>query len=642
MADVDKKSGPGLAEVEMGSTTLEGSTTKREEKAAVVGGLLEQTPAANGEEGERYIRDLKTLDRLFKSTVVRNSFFLWMVGFINNFHYCLINSAASDLAKFYGLKNLMPLIVMANVVFGIFARIVNMCIATRVSYNVRITAMTVASVLGILLVSFASQLGNHHNELSFTVMLIGVVFLGTASNYGECVVLTFLQRYPNSIVGAWSSGTGISGVAAALILLGLSSANLTDQETFLATLPLCIVYWLCFTVGMVSPHKVLVATLASGKKKDIVIHFLDGDDEEKISMLREKTLARDDVVSVTDDYEIKMIMNLLGVSWRRSPVIPMPELDAEEVEPEDDSYHPRCCGLFSRNNGVCRWWRRNGPDLVLMHKAMLWFFFNLAVVYVAEYAAQLMADFSFYCEEGWNNNFWLRKSYVVCQFCYQLGVLISRSSLLIVKIPYVGVISIIQVINALGWIIQANVLYIKGHTRDRQVGMSFLLFGWMFFIGLMGGASYVNVFYLILKRSTKMREREERQTVCAYLESKGHDVSNLEDAEGHSRTEGHSCDAGAERFHEQSNPSYSGKKEPTRPKSRDLSDSLHGHLKGMDLTKEELDEITAIHRNLNDVWTGRREAGMNIGALYATIGITIGTVIDLILTNTVVKGGHKC
>ncbi|CAM65565.2 conserved hypothetical protein [Leishmania infantum JPCM5] len=642
MRGIDGKGEPSREGVEVDAATR--MTTEDWGKDGVVDNqsiLLAQNEPSSVEEGERYKRDATTVHRLFKRTIIRNSVFLWLVGFINNFHYCLVMSAAASFAEGYGLKKLVALITWANIFFGIFARILNMFIANRVSYNLRITAMALSSLLGIFFVSFATPMGGHNNVAAFVVMLIGVVLLGTASNYGESVMLTFVQRYPDSIVGAWSSGTGISGVAASLIFLGLTSAGLTQQQTFLVSTPLCIIYWLCFMLGMVSPRKVLVATRTNGKREDIIIYCLEGEEDAHICLLRERALARHDVVSVSEDYEIKMIMNIRAVSWHRSPVVHKPEPIAEEG---DGLYYPCCrviCGCCSPSNGLRRWWRDVGPDLIFMHNTMIWFFFNLAVVYIAEYAAQLMAPFSFYCEPEWKDNFWVKNSYVVCQFCYQLGVLISRSSLLIVKIPYVGIISIIQVVNAVCWIVQARVMYIKSNTKSRQVGLSFILFAWMIFIGLMGGASYVNVLYLILKRSTTLREREEREAVEAYLTSKGHDVSRCRYAED-SEPRKKAADERAAPVVAKLERKPMNEIMPQPSQCDTESAAPQAQILGLPLTQEERDAIKAIHCNLNDVWATRREMGMNIGALYATVGITLGTVVDLIFTNTMLKHSKSC
>ncbi|EPY21469.1 battenin [Strigomonas culicis] len=564
-------------------------------------------------------------------------------------------SAASALASGYGLKNLVALITWANVFFGIFARIINMFMLTRLSYNIRATAMAFFTLVGVLFVSFATPMGRNNDHAAFAVMLIGVILLGTASNYGESFTLTFLQRYPDTIVGAWSSGTGISGVAASLIFMGLTSAGLTEQQTFLVSTPVCIIYWLCFTVGMVAPHKVLVATRTDGKTEEIIIHCLDEDEETHIPMLREQTLARDDVVSVTEDYEIKMIMNFRGVSWRNSPAIRKPEPAKDDSEEGDGLYNPCCrflCGCCSPTNGLRRWWREQGPDMILMHNTMLWFFFNLAVVYIAEYAAQLMAPFSFYCEPEWVDNFWVKNSYVVTQFCYQFGVLISRSSLLIVQIPYVGVLSIIQVINAICWVIQAKLLFIKSYDKKQQVNMSFILFAWMIFIGLMGGASYVNVFYLILQRSTKMRQKEEEEAVSKYLAAQGHDMGDHAAGSQHRdaaadmgaekklhATEPILADMAREHSDEMTQPSGgsdTGRTEPTHAQPYQLT------VDNADMTDAEREEIEQIRRTLNDVWAARRETGMNIGAMYATIGITLGNLVCLVFTNTMLNYETSC
>ncbi|CAG9568932.1 conserved hypothetical protein [Leishmania major strain Friedlin] len=642
MRGVDGKGEPGREGVEVDAVA--GVVTEDLRKDGVVDNpsiSLSQNEPSGIEESDRYKRDAATVHRLFKRTIIRNSVFLWLVGFINNFHYCLIMSAAASLAEGYGLKKLVALITWANIFFGIFARVLNMFIATRVSYNVRITAMALSSLLGIFFVSFAAPIGGYNNVSAFVVMLIGVVLLGTASTYGESVMLTFVQRYPDSIVGAWSSGTGISGVAASLIFLGLTSAGLTQQQTFLVTTPLCIIYWLCFMLGMVSPRKVLVATRTNGNREDIILYCPEGEEDAHICLLHERALARHDVVSVSEDYTIKMVMNIRAVSWHQSPVVHKPEPSAEEG---DGLYYPCCrviCGCCSPSNGLRRWWRDVGPDLIFMHNTMAWFFFNLAVVYIAEYAAQLMAPFSFYCEPEWKDNFWVKNSYVVCQFCYQLGVLISRSSLLIVKIPYVGVISIIQVVNAVCWIVQARVMYIKSNTKSRQVGLSFILFAWMIFIGLMGGASYVNVLYLILKRSTTLREREEREAVEAYLTSKARDVSGRRYAED-TELRKKAADERAALVVAKLEGKPVSEIMPKPSQSDIASAAPQSQILGLALTQEERDAIKAIHCNLNDVWAARREMGMNIGALYATVGITLGTVVDLIFTNTMLKHSKSC
>ncbi|GET85995.1 hypothetical protein, conserved [Leishmania tarentolae] len=184
-------------------------------------------------------------------------------------------------------------------------------------------------------------------------------------------------------------------------------------------------------------------------------------------------------------------------------------------------------------------------------------------------------------------------------------------------------------------------MYIKSHEKNQQVGLSFILFGWMIFIGLLGGASYVNVLYLVLKRSSILHKREEHEAVKAYLASKGYDMNECGDAEDGTLkktiADEHATLAVGKLERTPIDETLPGHSQNTPASAAPQPDIL-----GYDLTEEERNAVKAIHRNLNDVWAARREMGMNIGALYATFGITTGTLVDLIFTNTMLKHSKSC
>ncbi|KPI82717.1 hypothetical protein ABL78_8270 [Leptomonas seymouri] len=491
-------------------------------------------------------RDEAELKKLFSQSAMRTSFFLWCQGLINNFHYNLVISGANALAANFSMTQYVALISFMNVFFGIIARIINAFVANRISYNIRMTLMSIGTMIGLLIVSFSGDIGGNSDTACFVVLLIGVAFTGTAYSYGETVVLSFVQRYPPNIVGAWGSGTGISGVITSLLFIALTSAGLSLKMIFLITLPLVVCYWLVFCFGLVAPHKVVTIMYTDGSKppEEIILHR--GFENKKMRELE----ARMPEITISD-YAYRMFINFRGLSWSTIPApatvygrlpggnvvqnedtVYAPSADAmedvacqnEDRYKPDDLYYPCCrflCGWCSRSAGPRRWWGRNGYVIGLLHNRMFWFFFNLAVVYIAEYAAQFMAPFSFYCKESWADSFWIKNSYTITQFCYQLGVFISRSSLMCVKIPYVGVISILQVINAVGWLVQAKTKFISIHgLQSAETGLSFLLFAWMLFVGLLGGASYVNVFYLILCRGQSMQQKEEDAAIRKFLESR--------------------------------------------------------------------------------------------------------------------------
>ena len=699
-------------------------------------------------------RDEAELNKLFSRYMIRISFFLWCLGLINNFHYNLVISGANSLAASFGMTQYVALISFMNVFFGIIARFMNAFVAHRVSYNTRMTLMTSGTIIGLLVVSFSGDIGGSNDTACFVVLLIGVAFTGTSYSYGETVALSFVQRYPPNIVGAWGSGTGISGVITALLFIGLTSAGLSLKVIFLITLPLAVCYWFVFCFGLVAPHKVVTITYVDGSRppEEVILHR--GFEHKKMCELE----ARMPEITISD-YTYRMIMNFRGLSWNTIPapatkygrlpgsnvvndedMLYAPDADAmDEVVYEhgsdykpDDLYYPCCrfmCGCCSRTVGPRRWWGRNGYVIGLLHNNMFWFYFNLAVVYIAEYAAQFMAPFSFYCKISWEGSFWIKNSYTITQFCYQLGVFVSRSSLMCIKIPYVGVISIVQVLNAVGWLVQAKTKFISIHSsQSAETGLSFLLFAWMLFVGLLGGASYVNVFYLILCRGQAMQQKEEDESIRRYLESRpvlnGVDVQMAGSAplqpskptkvaprEGAAEERGstHTGDGTSTVFTTASEPevvvttttatlkrrggkkgskgattiistsvkstsaemavsSPLGKKEVEGRIMHSDSDSTEEPSETFDaaasvevqdnidadptlvrlgmanrkLSAAEADEIELIRNASAEEWQRRRELCMSMGSLYAMFGICIGTILDVIFTNTILTTKSSC
>jgi battenin len=103
-------------------------------------------------------------------------------------------------------------------------------------------------------------------------------------------------------------------------------------------------------------------------------------------------------------------------------------------------------------------------------------------------------------------------------FCFQFGVLISRSSLVVVKIRWVEALSILQGINFALWILQAHF-----HFMNIYIQMIAMVY-----VGLLGGASYVNIFYLILHdEDTSDADKELCVNICAFASTFGITFSSL-------------------------------------------------------------------------------------------------------------------
>lgn len=97
------------------------------------------------------------------------------------------------------------------------------------------------------------------------------------------------------------------------------------------------------------------------------------------------------------------------------------------------------------------------------------------------------------------DQFVYENTYVIFNLCYQVGVFISRSSLSFVKIKRVWTITIAQMILFTFYMLNATVFFCEN---------IYVLFGMMTFVGLMGGAQFVNVIYQI-KQSDKLHKNDK-------------------------------------------------------------------------------------------------------------------------------------
>ena len=129
---------------------------------------------------------------------------------------------------------------------------------------------------------------------------------------------------------------------------------------------------------------------------------------------------------------------------------------------------------------------------------------NLAIVYFLEYTittsftvanASQIIDL----EDGRDTQYVYENAYVIFNFCYQVGVFISRSSLSFMKIKRVWIITIAQACLFTFYMLNAAFLFCEN---------IYVLFSLMVFVGLMGGAQFVNVIYLI-KCSEKLHRTDK-------------------------------------------------------------------------------------------------------------------------------------
>eukprot|EP00051_Salpingoeca_urceolata_P005871 m.78272 g.78272 ORF g.78272 m.78272 type:complete len:420 (+) comp14578_c0_seq1:219-1478(+) len=378
----------------------------------------------------------RLISRQRPRSFVRNWIAFFLLGTVNNLTFVIINSAAKTIVRDYHKESLIGLIPWASVALSFVARGANTLLLDRATYAQRIIANAVLMVVGLLGVAFAN---------SFWLSLVAILISGASSSFGESCTLGYLRLYPSTLVNAWSSGTGMAGVGGSALYLLYSFANLSLRDSFLYTLPWVAVYLISFFV------------------------ILDRSGDQVAA--NEPRAARDLQVQEAEETH-KDIEN-----WKRRLM--------------------RCIRLSGN---------------ISLQLLLVYFFEYVISAGCAAKVFTPLRDCHFkvkectlydHCTVSGDScvpkNSLDRNTYAILAFCYQFGVLISRSSLQLVKFPKVWFMTALQCMNFVLWMCQ---------DQFKMMDV-WELFPLMVFVGLLGGAMYVNVFYLLLhdpRIPTKDRE----------------------------------------------------------------------------------------------------------------------------------------
>lgn len=106
------------------------------------------------------------------------------------------------------------------------------------------------------------------------------------------------------------------------------------------------------------------------------------------------------------------------------------------------------------------------------------------------------------------------------QLTYQIGVLISRSSLEIIVIRRIYLLSILQGVNLILFTLQATFWFLPSYSGI------YLIFLTILWEGLLGGAAYVNTFHRISEESSD-REREFSLGISSLADSSAIAIAGL-------------------------------------------------------------------------------------------------------------------
>ena len=412
----------------------------------------------------------------------RNWFSFWTLGTINNFAYVVILCAAANLADSFNDRKLTGFVTWANVAVGIGVRTLNMYFL-HVPTNTRFICVALAFFVGYAILATSVY-------YNFWLSIFAIIAIGGACSFGESLLLGYMNNYPAQVTGGWSSGTGMAGVGGSAYYL-LFWVGLHDQLhmdctdalfiIFASLLPLTLIYLLVFMFGPTRPVGMVGGCTCADRDRDAADEegTQNGDEyagaNTNVHTSARESSSKDEDTESSLNYPINRAATAPSNNTR-SPLLLRPTSHTAATA-ATETYRARVFRLGAAVAGT-------SGQLLLVY------FFE----YVVSVAFAIHAP-SYTLNGGW----WCGNGYTVLQFCYQSGVLMSRSSLSFLRIKRIGWITFLQGLNFIGWLINAKYHFLS-------VGAQAV---WMVWVGCMGGAMYVNVFANLVDDKTIANQDRE-------------------------------------------------------------------------------------------------------------------------------------
>lgn len=402
-----------------------------------------------------------TENHLIEFAKLKTLFFIvfFILGLINNNAYVLINSGAQSLAKSFNKKDLMPTFQMCLIVFSGLMRVFNSKFLLKWKHKLKISIAVTLSIVAYLI--FFGLMWIKNNNIGFSISLFATLIFGAVTTIGSMTVVGFMKGLPPKSFSGWGSGTGFAGISGAGISLLIDVLGIEFGYACIGLIPFSFVYLYLFFLVV--------------KKKAQVDKFVE-----------KKTLEVDnnDKSALIDQEPAKFYEEVDRISLENQQNLTNEQQRLEQVEDAEAGINQQL--TFKIYTQVM--------------KVIGWEIWNISIVYFLEYMCCTSFADRANPKSDDPNQAWLQKNaFKVLSLSYQVGVFISRSSFTLFKFRRVGLLSFLQAVN---FVLFLMIAYFKNVSVYIQVVL-------MVFVGLMGGTSYVNCMYLIL--SNKVLKKSEKE-----------------------------------------------------------------------------------------------------------------------------------
>jgi len=356
---------------------------------------------------------------------------------------------------------------LALILFNSISRFINSKYCITISYFKRVLGLSIYFCFGYVflftVLTIVDSSPNFNQKLAFFLSLIPAIIMGTGQSFGEATFLGYIRTFPEDYVSGWSSGTGFAGVFGATLSLifKLINENFDLKNLYLIISPITILFFVAFYITYNIKNKI----------------------DEKIRLAEENDVEENDENEDDDDLVGKMGKTL-------------PDRYSDLINNKDKST-PTGASDVSKNKKLSL---DNFPYAFHYGKRYM---YNLFFVYFVEYTvcSGLCERANVFGRVDSSGMFFEKAQYEIFLLFYQIGVVISRSSLFIFKyLTFVELLNIFQLINFTFWFLEVMI----GVTTNQWI--CFITLIWL---GICGGGVYVGCFYFILNDSKIPPEYKE-------------------------------------------------------------------------------------------------------------------------------------
>lgn len=407
-----------------------------------------------------------------------------ILGLTNNFAYVIMLSAAYDLLKQtnnnnnqsatsainasnttqpYCNEHSTSTILLADTIPSLTTKILYPFLFVNIPTSYKATTTAALTAISFLVTGlFTSQV------LIFT----GVAFASFSSGLGESTYLSNTPLYGDVSLSGWSMGTGGAGLLGAIAYALLSmilSTKLIMMVMLVVPIAMMYAYFVVIKPVVHTPNAVNRNSNTNdgqGANLSVISTGSDGEDQKK--------LVGGDLAKARN-YGAKPG----GISAQNESATSIDGQGIDQVEQFD--------------------FKAKFYYLPTLSK----YFMPLLLVYFAEYFInQGLFELIYYPEVKFLDH---AAQYRWFQVSYQLGVMISRSSLDLMEIKQIWTMSLLQLVNAILFLVHAWKLI--------HIPSFYLVIAIIIYEGLLGGFTYVNTFYRMKKELPLAKQEFSISTV---------------------------------------------------------------------------------------------------------------------------------